>query len=1019
MRLRYTLLAAVMAALTMLTGSPRASAYCYDAANLTWQRDGAPLEAIPVYLDFGAMGDLRRTGLDGPTLVRYTLALIEEVNRSAGVHPRLYFGGIREPAHLVTAGNLPDGAGIHIRAARCSDDDGGDDRSGGTADAARGPEGSNRARIRLTPLLADDGTLCSDFEPWNTEGAEQIGPNIPVCEEPYPGVFSPTKGYCIPNKDYKGVVLHEMMHALGLHHHQLDTCDCEARGGVHSDDPVPTYGSVRTYSGVGGGYTRTLFRDDIEGLTALYSSYSSWPSAWRVIEYESDDGLTWDAVGEVPLATRTLVPVAASSSTDASDSHLTLAYAEPGGRVRVTLRTPGGWSDQGPVSPTATVTRTDGRVVLSGVTVQPPATAYAAPNDAHAGRIGVAWIFEDETAQRAEIFWGVRARAGGAWTLSARGVAGREPIETDFRRVSMGYDPVNDRFLLSYLDDRPGDPRGYGYVLAIDPITGQVDPTGPDAVRVYGDPDEDVATGPPVPYVMHDIGAPVCRGFGGRASCTIPFSTSGPNGPCHGHFHGTRTADGLGFASLEREVFCRTSQGLHDLSGEPGGGTHVGSMVSWMSGADPIAASPPQSFNCGAEDLCAGSPLTEVRLRYRVQATEAGPGWVALPGAALDTELSDPRDYCFIPGTSASQPGPNAPGPWWPAAVGTRGDVHDTFRIFVTEVEQRCGNGVIEGDEECDGDAIGASCTDVGFGPGSVSCTSSCTLDTSECSLPGCTSGTPGEPGCECLDVISVGPCPLDQDGCVPDGPGSFGTASVGNDLSGQPGLYCTGDAVCGLQRIHGTLRSVCQACPSSPSGDAGYGCPCNSDSDCAPTGQAGPTTGNFSGPTVDLACWGANADGWMGTGTCLPAVPESGSILGVPSDEVEEFERTRWMCKASCDSIQEATNVAYGCLFNQSGFDLDYATCVELGGCDGLVTGVCEESGNRCSLSVPTMCIAECDPMANTGAGNAGCAAYGYPPGYMCTTSTAEPHCVPSACAGYPMVTDLSYCQQFMNGGV
>ncbi len=48
---------------------------------------------------------------------------------------------------------------------------------------------------------------------------------------------------------------------------------------------------------------------------------------------------------------------------------------------------------------------------------------------------------------------------------------------------------------------------------------------------------------------------------------------------------------------------------------------------------------------------------------------------------------------------------------------------------------QSCGNGVIEGTEECDGsDLNGQTCQDRGFAGGVLGCTSSCTFDVSQCS---------------------------------------------------------------------------------------------------------------------------------------------------------------------------------------------------------------------------------------------------------------------------------------------
>ncbi len=50
-----------------------------------------------------------------------------------------------------------------------------------------------------------------------------------------------------------------------------------------------------------------------------------------------------------------------------------------------------------------------------------------------------------------------------------------------------------------------------------------------------------------------------------------------------------------------------------------------------------------------------------------------------------------------------------------------------------------CGNGVLEAGEQCDGSALGGrTCSDLGYGGGTLGCTSSCTYDTTACTaLPG------------------------------------------------------------------------------------------------------------------------------------------------------------------------------------------------------------------------------------------------------------------------------------------
>jgi len=54
-----------------------------------------------------------------------------------------------------------------------------------------------------------------------------------------------------------------------------------------------------------------------------------------------------------------------------------------------------------------------------------------------------------------------------------------------------------------------------------------------------------------------------------------------------------------------------------------------------------------------------------------------------------------------------------------------------------------CGNGVIETGEDCDGTNLGgASCTSLGFSGGTLSCSSTCTYDTSACTTGTCTTTT-------------------------------------------------------------------------------------------------------------------------------------------------------------------------------------------------------------------------------------------------------------------------------------
>jgi len=55
-----------------------------------------------------------------------------------------------------------------------------------------------------------------------------------------------------------------------------------------------------------------------------------------------------------------------------------------------------------------------------------------------------------------------------------------------------------------------------------------------------------------------------------------------------------------------------------------------------------------------------------------------------------------------------------------------------------------CGNGVIEGGEDCEGaDLGGQTCESLGYGPGTLTCDIACSFDTTQCSPPPTPTPTP------------------------------------------------------------------------------------------------------------------------------------------------------------------------------------------------------------------------------------------------------------------------------------
>jgi|GEM_PF-2295097 len=68
-----------------------------------------------------------------------------------------------------------------------------------------------------------------------------------------------------------------------------------------------------------------------------------------------------------------------------------------------------------------------------------------------------------------------------------------------------------------------------------------------------------------------------------------------------------------------------------------------------------------------------------------------------------------------------------------------------------------CGNGIVEGNEQCDGGTIHESCTEIGFAAGEVGCNPDCTYNTNKCAphLKDCNRGTCVITACEQLSEIN------------------------------------------------------------------------------------------------------------------------------------------------------------------------------------------------------------------------------------------------------------------------
>ncbi len=141
------------------------------------------------------------------------------------------------------------------------------------------------------------------------------------------------------------------------------------------------------------------------------------------------------------------------------------------------------------------------------------------------------------------------------------------------------------------------------------------------------------------------------------------------------------------------------------------------------------------------------------------------------------------------------------------------------FRETVTS----CGNGVIEGTEECDGgDLGGATCSTFGHSQGTLSCNTDCTYDSSDCH----TCGNGAREGGEMCDGTDLAGLSCADFGCT--GGGNLGCNPTCDDfdLSGCSGCpVCNNNGLCDL----GEDCTSCGDCLSGPGPQCGDGV-CNID---------------------------------------------------------------------------------------------------------------------------------------------------------------------------------------------
>lgn len=511
----------VVALLTMLGWPARTGAHCIsdDQPNF----DPGP---IPVFISTDTGSGLRYVGLgdDGNDVeveTRWVKAAIDIINSSSADTPRLYFAGYDSGVGQYDQGvNTWAGLnpGITINAYSCFNYPAGSpDGGGGIAHTWFGPGiYDNRALISFIRSRLYDNCQNLDHEcDW------QADPHDPECHAFYvdPDDRSDVGG----DYDFVGVMVHEMLHALGLNHTDFNlglewNSNCQ-----NSYDPA--VGSVMNtdYSTFSIDWRHRLRRDDIEGLRELYgepqrqvyaaSSTQTIPTSWS-----SSTSLT-------SIVTNT--PAGLTSQASPHANYVWGSFTNTSDRLRYFVwHYQNGWYASNYAvyaSGTTPITTHEKTGVSAGY---PISSGQPGPL-----RLLFSWVGGPDYAGSGEDVMDADLRVwyriwnGSTWAnVASSGY-------TTYKNFGVAYDPNEDYFILAYADTYPvgsTDPEDlYLYVKTFNATGGggycyQAFTTLPD-VR---------------PYEIGDIACDF-EWEGEPTRCTIPVSSLSDDGPLLQFVEGT------------------------------------------------------------------------------------------------------------------------------------------------------------------------------------------------------------------------------------------------------------------------------------------------------------------------------------------------------------------------------------------------------------------------------------------------------------------------------------------------
>ena len=414
-----------------------AFSYCIDDERATF--DPGP---IPVYISNSTSTGVRNIGLqydfDAPVdnddsnnyeiEQRWVQAAIEIINSSGSGAPPLYYAGLTNgPAPNYQFADIPPG--ITITSWTCQ-------TQPNNSEAVQAASG-NKSMIRFNRYGPKS---CSDSCDWDN--------NPQSCHSWY---VDPDQRVSLgSNKAFLGVLVHELVHSLGLGHSN----EPENSWSLNCENPYPgEVGASVMNTDYKRDWRHSLRRDDIEGLRAIYGAPerdihvrnldTKFSHLWPQREF-------WTKPQALGRNMVTNTPVALSSAADNNTPGMLAGYTRGSDdRFRFFNGHWYGW-DIGSNGKGYKVPSDIGDRIKS---FQPVSVAYGTPNS-YAGnaRRLFAWVGGEDTAtvqideNQVRIRW--RVRNGENW------MASQHTGKTHYTNLSTAYDPSTDRFILAYLDNK-------------------------------------------------------------------------------------------------------------------------------------------------------------------------------------------------------------------------------------------------------------------------------------------------------------------------------------------------------------------------------------------------------------------------------------------------------------------------------------------------------------------------------------------------------------------------------------